>query len=345
MRSPRLRAFLATVLATTVALLVGITLLPHDRYIRFQAAARESVYLLRLKWVYERIHFDPRPIDIAFIGTSHAQSGINAELVEKALADEGRGGHVVNFSIPWLGRDLHYEIVKELLENRKVGTLVVEVQDIEPRAPHPAFTQIADLGDILAAPAIFNVNYLDNFARLPLRQMKLFLDTWFPSLSGLSPRFDPQSYEAYWDDTYRPHGTSQIREGIHPAAYFQPKVDALDRSRLSKQDIERRLTFPGMRYSLTSRYNMIYLERLLELAKSKGSRIVFLYLPYFHGPEWPDKAAMFERYGPILAPREILADPGLWQNEDHLNVFGARLLSRWIAEQDGGRQLSPDGKV
>lgn len=327
-------AFLAVIGTVTLALLIGLTLLPHSRYIRFQQAALESLQLLRVKWIYQRIHFDPTPIDVAFIGTSHTQSSIDAELVEAALRARGRDWHVVNFAVPWLGRDLHYLIVRELLETRKPAKLVVEVQESEPRAPHPAFLALAEPGDIIEAPAIINVNYLDNFARLPLRQAALFVRSWLPSLFGLDPDFNPAGYEGqYWNDTYRLHGFPETRTAIYATDHFTASVSKLRAAFESKQALGRRLTVPFLHHSLPYRYNMIYLERLLDLAREKGVEIIFYYMPFFTGPRAPADQTMLSAYGPIVSPREVLDDPSSWQNEDHLNVFGARRASRWMGEQ------------
>ncbi len=37
--------------------------------------------------------------------------------------------------------------------------------------------------------------------------------------------------------------------------------------------------------------------------------------------------------GPMLVPEAVIRDPGLWQNVDHLNYYGAFALSRWTAAQ------------
>jgi len=329
-------AYLAVTGSVTLAFLLGLTLLPHSRYIRFQQTAVESLQLLRVKWIYQRIHFDPTPIDVAFIGTSHTQSSIDAELVEAAAHEHGHDWHVVNFAVPWLGRDLHYLIARELLENRRVSKLVVEVQESEPRAPHPAFLSLAELGDVVATPAIVNVNYLDNFARLPLRQASLFVRTLAPSLFGLESDFDPAHYEGlYWNDTYRPHGFNEARTAVHTAEHFAHPVSKLWAMFESKQSLGRRLNLPGLRHSLPYRYNLLYLERLLALAQEKGVEIVFYFVPFFTGPKAPADQAVLSGYGPILSPQAVLNDPGSWQNEDHLNVFGARDASRWM-----GRKLA-----
>lgn len=326
--------FLLIAAAVAAMLLAGIILLPHDPYIRFQKMSSASVQYLRAKWIFERIHFDPTPIDIAFIGTSHTQSSIDSELVEQSLRERGRDWRVVNFAIPHLGRDLHYLIARELLENRRIKNLVVELQEGEARAPHPAFGLLAEVPDLFVSPLLINTDYFPNLARLPERQEALFLRTAFPELFGMQRDFQPDAYEGpHWNDTLQAHGTPQIRTNIYPASHFDQPVAHLTEVFESKQKSGRKVTIPLLRHRLFYRYNLRYLEDLLNLAERKGVNIVFLYLPFLRGPAAPVDFELLKDYGPLLTPRDILDDVSSWQNEGHFNVFGARRLSRWVGEE------------
>ena len=326
--------FLAMCLLVAMASLVGLVLMPHDRYIRFQSMAASSVHYLRAKWVYERIHFDPTPIDVAFIGTSHTQSAIDSALVEKVLRERGHDWKVVNFAIPHLGRDLHYLIVRELLAKRRISRLVVELQEGEARAPHPAFRLLADTSDLLESPVLVNTGYLDNLSRLPERQASLFLRSRAPELFGLNRALRPEDYEGpHWDDTLKIHGISAQRTNVYDAEHFRKPVAKLLQDFESKQALGKKLAPPFMRHRLLYRYNLLYLEDLLQLAKSNGVQIVFLYLPFLNGPEAPVDRELVLDYGPIFTPRDVIDEASFWQNEDHLNVHGARRVSRWIGER------------
>src|SRR5262249_9368330 len=50
----------AVIVATTVFLVVGACMLPHDRYLRFKSST--ALEFAKYGWIYERIHFDKRPI-------------------------------------------------------------------------------------------------------------------------------------------------------------------------------------------------------------------------------------------------------------------------------------------
>ena len=327
------RSFIAIFFLTALAVLCLLASLPHNRYLRFHKLAEESVHYMRSKWIYERIHFDRTPIDIAFIGTSHTQSSINSKLVEEALNNNGVDQHVVNFAIPHLGRDLHYLLVRELIESRDVKKLVIEVQETEFRAPHPAFQRLADVSDLLSSPLIVNTGYFDNVFRLPLRQSVLYFRTLVDNWTGDTPGSVPLTYEGpHWDDTYITHGTDTPRLAKHTAESLREPAEILERNRINKLSVAEKFTLPNQRHSLLKRYNYFYLEGLLDLARAKGIEIVFLYLPFFHGPEQPDSADLFRAYGSILRPIEILDDPGSWQNADHFNFSGASRLSAWVGQ-------------
>jgi hypothetical protein len=198
-----MRAFLrnfALGAVTAVIVLAAMLFLPHDRYIRWQDMRVEAY--ARLGWIYERIHFDPTPIDIAFIGTSHTMNGIDAAAVSESLtqATSGSGSavrqiHVTNLAIPSYGRNLHWLIARELLENRRVGVLVLEIFENETRKAHPLFVYPAELSDVLNAPLFVDFNYFHDIVRLPYRQLSLFVKTQWPEQFGLNRQFDAAHYD------------------------------------------------------------------------------------------------------------------------------------------------------
>ncbi len=332
--------FLALTLAVTLAGSIGVCLLPHDRYIQFQTVALESDYTLPLKWMYERIHDDPTAIDIAFIGTSHTQSGVNSALVESSLREAGDGAHVVNFALPFLGRDLEYLIARELIGTRNLRELVIELQESEPKDPHPSFQRLADLGDIVAAPMLLNTRLFETLINLPQRQMSLFLRSLFPQLFGLAARFDPSRYAGpHWDDSYAMHtrqGFDNPRTAVHPAAFFDPYVLNLQRAAAEDQALARRLAVLPFRHNLLYRYNWRYLDAIIALARDHRVKLVFLYLPSFRGPDAPAELADLVPSGPVLAPRQALEDVSLWQNVGHFNAAGAEQVSRWLGRRLAG---------
>lgn len=310
--------------------LIGMVLLPHDRYIRWQAMQTESY--ARLGWIYERIHFDPTPIDIAFIGTSHTMNGIDASAVGEKIAEVANSSgshaqslHVVNFAIPMYGRNLHWLIVRELLKNRKVGMLVLEIFENETRKPHPLFIYPADVSDVLNAPTFVNFNYFPDIVRLPYRQFSLFVKTQWPNQFGLRSHFDAKHYDGSTVDNTRfvqVHGKAltPIRDRrLDPA-----KLEA-DRQLRAK---EKNLHMLGRRFDwLEYRYVRYYVEQILDLADERGVPVKFLYLPSYGQPDVPYDTVIYEGRGEIITFKDILAKQENWEDVAHLNLYGAAEVS------------------
>ena len=82
-----IRLFLVGAIALIVTLLI-VTLLPHNRYVVWQATRNEA--FARLGWMYERIHYEPAPLDVVFIGTSHTLNGVDGITVARSLAAGAR---------------------------------------------------------------------------------------------------------------------------------------------------------------------------------------------------------------------------------------------------------------
>jgi hypothetical protein len=331
---PRLspRAFIGIAVVAAVLCLAAACALPHDRYIRFQGLTEPEV--VKVGWIYERIHFDTSPIDVVFIGTSHTVFGVDDETVERSCRNAGgKSCASVNFAIEHLGRDMHWLLTREVLEARHPKLLVVEVQETEYRALHPAFAYLADAGDLFSAPLIINTSYFDDLVRLPLRQISLSAQTLAPSLFGVHRKFIPALYRGrHWVDAYAEYGSI-----AHPAAHPVPRTGVasnaeLERERAhSESDDASRTHLPMSLRPLEYRANLLYLEALLTLAREKNIEIRFLYMPAYRGPPTPGFASFYDRFAPTwLMPREIVDNHEMWLDVAHLNYAGATALSQWL---------------
>ena len=316
--------------AVAVAALAGSLAIPHDPYIRWQDMRSEA--WARLGWIYERIHFDETPIDIAFIGTSHTMNGVDGAAVRAAMAAAGGAcRHVANFAFPSYGRNMHWLIARELLEHRKVGTLVLEVFENESRKAHPFFSTVAEVSDVLQAPLLINLNYFSDIAQLPARQVMLGLKTLMPERFGLHRRFDPAHYDGEDVDN-----TRQVQVG--GVALTPPRDRVLPPERLERAAERARAAKNGNMLgshlqALEYRYPRHYLDRILALAAERGVAVKFLYLPsYAYVGSQPRDPSLYAGHGEMLSTGTLLADTGLWYDPDHLNAQGAALLSTQLGK-------------
>lgn len=315
------------VLSTTLALLVVICALPDNRYVRFTSLTQPEV--VKAGWIYERIHFDSTPIDVVFIGTSRTVAGIDSGIVEQTCRDAGgKYCSSVNFGMLHLGRNMDWLLTREVLESRQPRLLVVEVQETEYRALHPAFPYLADEWDIVSAPVVINPSFFTDLGRLPARQVSLFAESVAPR------QFDPAHYRGpHWDDA-----TGKDRAGVVSAE----KLESEQAESASAAAAKHRL--PGSLQEFEYRANVIYLEKLLDLARKKNIEIIFLYLPMYHDAAAPLFTNIYEKYGSTWRmPREIRNRHELWKDINHLNSAGAAALSRFLGTKVAELRPRSDG--
>ena len=187
-------------LAGAAVLCVLAVLLPSERYIRFQQFDHSDLF--KLRWDYERLNFDSSPIDVAIIGSSRVEAALSAPELAASLSKKlGRSIHVANIAIPYEGRNLHYEIARELLATHPEVKLIL--LSVEERADisHPAFRYISDVSEVLHAPLWINHYYAVDAAFLPYRQMSFFFQSRFPAWFSISRTFRSDYLGTDWDST------------------------------------------------------------------------------------------------------------------------------------------------
>ncbi|MGA8586634.1 MAG: hypothetical protein WB715_22865, partial [Roseiarcus sp.] len=93
-------------LGVALALDAAVCMLPENGYQRWQLQANYMDGVLVRD--YERIRFDPKPIDIVILGSSHAQLGLSAAAVEDQLALHGKRASVANLAIGGPGQNVQW---------------------------------------------------------------------------------------------------------------------------------------------------------------------------------------------------------------------------------------------
>jgi hypothetical protein len=318
---------LLILLGAAFILWLGLSLLlPHDRYIRYQQLTDSDLF--RTRWVYERIHYDKTPIDVAIVGSSRVEAAISAPLLEKELtAKLGRPIHVANLAIPQEGRNLHYLIARELVENhpetRILLVSVVEQADLS----HPAFRYLANVDDLLHAPLSINHYYFLDAAFLPYRQMSYFIQTRFPGWFPVSRSFR-QDYQGTSMDTthsfYLPSGKLVDREALAP----RNKLDAG-----SKEIIESNgggWHPPTNWQALNNPLETEYTKRLVDVAKARCVEVIFVRLPFYDSPQNMYDTAFYQSLGPLLDAQQLSKDPRSYSDSGHFNRNGIDLVSKWL---------------
>jgi hypothetical protein len=302
--------------------------LPHDRYIRYQQLADSDLF--RSRWVYERIHYDKTPIDVAIIGSSRLETSVSAPILEKELSEKfGRRIHVANLAIPQEGRNLHFLVARELLENhpetRIILLSVVENADLS----HPAFRYLAEPIDLLRAPLFLSHYYFLDAAFLPYRQMSYFVQTYFPRWFGLSRAFRKDYQGTGFDTTY---------------SFYLPSGKLVDRYHVMPKDrldagYRRTMAGSGGAWHPPSRWHALnnpleqeYTRRLVDTARKHGVETIFVRLPFYNSPPHMYDEAFYRGLGPLLDAEGLTSDPRHFEDEGHFNRAGTDLVSAWLKE-------------
>src|SRR6478609_8139791 len=84
-----LLSFLASLLLT----MMFIALLPVPDQVRYESLSDDAT---RIREIHERIVANPKPIDVAFIGTSHTWNGASDSEIESLLSTAGTSVAVAN---------------------------------------------------------------------------------------------------------------------------------------------------------------------------------------------------------------------------------------------------------
>ncbi len=325
----RAGAMLLALLAMVAVLCVAAVALPHDRYIRFQQFA--SGDFSRVRWVYERIHFDPTPIDVAVIGSSRIETAVSAPKLEQALSAQlGRRIHVANLAVPLEGRDAHYVIAQELLRTHPETRLVL-LSLVEPiRRSHPAFRNIGDVQTVIAEPAWLNFYWLDNVAFLPYRNLSLFFQSRFPAMFGMDAQFNARRYAQKGGtgfDTTRnfrlDNGRLVDREGLSDPATLERAAAALGRPTASRL---ARLTGADdniIENSLTA--------KLAQDLRARCTGLVLVHTPTYRGDLSVLDLATNARAAPILLTPPSIGDNWKdYSDVSHLRRSGIDKVTAWL---------------
>jgi hypothetical protein len=300
--------------------------LPHDRYVRYQQLNDSDLF--RSRWVYERIHYDKTPIDVAIVGSSRLETSVSAPILEKELSEKlGRPIHVANLAIPQEGRNLHYLVARELVENHP-ETRIILLSVVEQAAlSHPAFRYLADPIDLLRAPLFLNHFYFLDAAFLPYRQMSYFIQSYFPTWFGVSRTFRNDYKGTRFDTTY----SFYLPSGMLVDRYHVMPQDELEAG--SKQYIDElggpwreRTRWQALNDPLEDEYT----KRLVDMANEHCVETLFVRLPFYKSPPHMYDEGFYRGLGPLLDAEQLNSNPLDYGDRGHFNRAGTDLVSAWL---------------
>ena len=314
------------ILGIALVIAVGAACLPDNPYQRWQLV--ENTLFANATWSYERIHFDPRPIDVAVIGPSRGLLGISAPRVEATLRGRGVAASVANLSVIEDGRNLEWAIVDELFRSKRPRLLVVLVSDRYNRWGHRGFKYVAPAAAIAWPLRPFLHNSLYDLAYLPYRQLLLFGARSWPAAFSLRDAFDPAFYARKPSD----FTVSQTwNDGNYIDMDHAPPPAALRAEAIKFKLSQRPSRLPATLAAVTETDNRVYVEAMARLAHAHGARVLFVFIPEFEGKRSIEDRDFYARLGSIEDYGDLAADAALYQSFAHLNHRGAMIASDRVA--------------
>jgi hypothetical protein len=322
-----LHAFRGTmiILGLAVLMALGLSVLPEREYQRWQLL--DGTIHARSKWIYERINFDPQPIDVVFVGPSRVGAAIDAPRLSEALAQRGLPSNVVNFSLPETGRNINYVIVEELLEKKQPKLIVIGVVEKPSRLGHPAFKFLAPRHEIVNPGYASDLNYLTDLVYIPFRQAQLFAAYVAPGVLGPSAEFRPETFRGHSVDTT---GDVALPDGRILNASEPGAPEEIERGVRKLEAQSRPPILPPEYAEWEFGDERHYVREIARLAKARGVKVAFLFLPYYSGPSAIQEEALYRQYGPIWMGDFTAFQPDLYFDYAHLTSTGADLMSDWL---------------
>jgi hypothetical protein len=311
------------IIASALFWAVVLCLLPNSAYQRWQTLKGTEYDTLRT--IYERIHYDPRPLDVVIVGPSKAALDLSIKRIRSQLAAAGVSANADNFAVMASGRDKDYAVVKELYETKSPKVLVIGVDAVAFPYGHPVFKYFADAQDIAFPPAFGLHEHPANLAYLPFRQLRMFFADLLPDALGLTKTFDPQSYAQ--------RAAQDYTEGF---VFHGKWIDTTRRETaesLAATPLELRKPSPITRlmYRFNDGDDHTYIRKIVELARAHGTKVIFVYLPEYGAPVRTSEAAFLEPQGTLVSAGDLSERPELYMEVHHLNRYGAQIASDRVA--------------
>jgi hypothetical protein len=293
----------ALILLPVILVFIAFPVDPRNRYI----GLKEDCFNHGI-WIYDRMHLNPKPVDVAFIGSSHTVNGINDKMIEENLSPYKLA--VANFGYCRLGRNLSYTLIKELIKTKHPKAILVEVLEDEDRYSHPIFPYIAESRDVFAPALLYNRDILADMKETILYKLALIQKRFSSKSDDIPVSSEPFGFASSPDTA-----TAQFLSEI-----------AQKRSRQYAQ-------MPAYERNFYMKYPRSYLQKIGKLCSANEIKLFFLYLPgYGPHPSLPKENETYTRYGEVLIPPDsIISDIYYWKDEDHCNQAGAASLSGWLA--------------
>ena len=275
-----LRSFVA-ILGAALGIAVAVSLLPERPYERWQLL--DGTIHGKTRWIYERVHFDPRPVDVMFVGPSRVDRAVDPVQLQQILSSGGKPVRVVNFALPEGGRNINDVIVEETLSQKTPKLIVIGVIEKPSRFGHSAYKYVAPRGYWPSRATSPMWKWPGDMIYLPYRQMLLLRPISRRARRELTGR---RSTRPSTTRTPPIRPSVEKPDKLSVEDWTQPASDAELHRGVTK--LERGMTPPILPNGLADVEfgdDRHYVRRMVAAAQKKGVKVAFLFLPYYTGKD------------------------------------------------------------
>jgi len=240
-------------------------------------------------WIQRQIFDKTTDVDVAFIGSSHIWNAIDTPQVEKYFSERlGHPADVITLGWPWNGFDATYIIGRDLLQHRRVHTLVIDDEGFDS-TPHNHSSRWFRIGDNTEALADLPLDSkIALYGGAVLGMPRLLVSLVRPDLLD-----DPfKARDTFWDNYYRAPNVAanlgalraRIGWGVTPDFVpYKPQKHAMPADVVLYSAATRNeFNVIGPR---SSPYQLHFMRKLALLCKEHGTRLVFLVTPRVDIPD------------------------------------------------------------
>jgi hypothetical protein len=274
-------------------------------------------------------------LDVAFVGSSLLLKGIDAPYFQSELSRAlGRQAHVIVLAAYWQGMDMQYAVLRDLLEHRKVGLVVMSM-------PIPEFT--SDRPHVEAYRWLRYGDYSNALAGLPLRsKATLYADYVLGAPRQLLTLLRPN--QIFPDETRADRlGSEFDQRGYYGAPFVRENSEAVGiapDAMIYSPANARSFDFNGPPLGPYQRY---FCEQIGKQIRDHGTRLCVLHVTTSEEPQFT--AAPERMFWPdvMRIPMQIVGVPSAvlfggvpaanfyrYFYDQHMNVNGKELFTRTV---------------
>jgi hypothetical protein len=310
------RVFLLSLAAVALFYSVRFTSAPAYRYAEYHCQ-------------HDAIFNTTGPVDYVMVGGSRSLQGVGApEFADFVKATTGKDTIAIDLSRSWRGQGVNYVLLRDMVENHRVGTLVVEANLAQTAKYHERFYLMARFKDFMTS---YRGQATNGFTSEAAYQLLIMAK-----------------------DRVMNRISKRINGTLKPAPALSPKRSIETKDCMSREELVNATALSSARKRFQQYYvgktwqwdpakknelhNTIFYKKIVQMAKDNNVKVIFYYVheAYYKKLD-PGFAKEFEeQFGaPLLIPPGDFVEQlePLYADQTHMTAKGRKLYTDWLANQ------------